>query len=79
MIRLMHVLARTNQLQFCIHIIIISFMQGIYTYIPETIYVPREYSVAAILFFLFMVHTSLAPVCLCQLLDDVLYTLLASF
>jgi hypothetical protein len=28
---------------------IISFMQGIYTYIPETHYVPREYSVAAIL------------------------------
>jgi len=28
----------------------ISFMQGIYTYIPETNYVPREYSVAAILF-----------------------------
>jgi uncharacterized protein YcnI len=36
-------------------------MQGIYTYIPETNYVPREYSVAAILLFLFMVHTSLAP------------------
>ena len=32
-------------------IIIISFMQGIYTHIPETNYVPREYSVAAILFF----------------------------
>ena len=30
-------------------IIIISFMQGIYTYIPETNYVPREYSVAAVL------------------------------
>ena len=26
---------------------IISFMQGIYTYIPETNYVPSEYSVAA--------------------------------
>jgi len=24
-------------------------MQGIYTYIPETNYVPREYSVAAVL------------------------------
>ena len=24
-------------------------MQGIYTYIPETNYIPREYSVAAIL------------------------------
>jgi len=30
-------------------IIIISFMQVIFTYIPETNYVPREYSVAAIL------------------------------
>ena len=30
-------------------------MQGIYTHIPETNYVPREYSVAAILLFLFMV------------------------
>jgi len=29
-------------------IIIISFMQDIYTHIPETDYVPREYSVAVI-------------------------------
>ena len=29
-------------------------MQGIYTYIPETNYVPREYSVEAILLLLFM-------------------------
>ena len=36
-------------------IIIISFMYGIYTYIPETNYVLREYSVAAILLLLFMV------------------------
>jgi len=43
-------------------IIIISFMQGIYTYIPETNYVPREYSVAAILLLLFMVLISLVPV-----------------
>ena len=34
-------------------------MQGIYTYIPETNYVPREYSVAAILLSLFMVLISL--------------------
>jgi MFS-type transporter involved in bile tolerance (Atg22 family) len=34
---------------------IISFMQGIYTYIPETNNVPREYIVAAILLLLFMV------------------------
>ena len=37
-------------------------MQGIYTYIPETNYVPREYSVAAILLFLLMVLTSLVSV-----------------
>jgi len=43
-------------------IIIISFTQGVYTYIPETNYVPREYSVAAILFLLFMVLISLFPV-----------------
>ena len=44
-------------LLFCaiIIIIIISIMQGIYTYIPETNYVRREYSVAAILLLLFMV------------------------
>jgi hypothetical protein len=40
----------------------ISIMQGIYTYIPEKIYVPREYSVAAILLLLFVVHITLAPV-----------------
>jgi len=42
--------------------IIISFMQGIYTHIPETNYVPREYSVAAILLLLFMVLISLVSV-----------------
>ena len=37
-------------------------MQGIYTYIPETNYVPREYSVAAILLLLFMVLISTVSV-----------------
>ena len=37
-------------------------MQGIYTHIPETNYVPREYSVAAILLLLFMVLISLITV-----------------
>ena len=37
-------------------------MQGIYSYIPETNYVPREYSVAAILLLLFMVLISLVSV-----------------
>jgi len=45
-----------------ITIIIISFIQGIYTYIPETNYVPREYSVAAILLLLFKELISLVPV-----------------
>ena len=40
----------------------ISFMQGIYIYIPETNYVPRESSVAAILLLLFMVLISLLSV-----------------
>ena len=37
-------------------------MQGIYTYIPETNYVPREYGVAAILLLLFTVLISLVSV-----------------
>ena len=37
-------------------------MQCIYTYIPETNYVRREYSVAAILLLLFMVLISLVSV-----------------
>ena len=37
-------------------------MQGIYIHIPETNCVPREYSVAAILLFLFMVLISLVSV-----------------
>jgi len=39
----------------------ISFMQGIYTYIPGTNHVPREHRVAAILVLLFMVLISLVP------------------
>ena len=41
--------------------IIISIMQDIYTYIPQTNHVPREYSVSAILSLLFMVPISLVP------------------
>ena len=36
-------------------------MQGIFTYIPETNHVPREYSAAAIPSLLFMVPISLVP------------------
>jgi hypothetical protein len=39
----------------------ISFMQGIYTNIPETNHVPKKYNVAAILSLLFMVPISLVP------------------
>jgi hypothetical protein len=42
-------------------IITISFMQGIYTYIPETNNFPKQYNVAAILSLLFMVPISLVP------------------
>jgi hypothetical protein len=38
-----------------------SFMQGIYTYIPETNHVPKQYNVTAILSLLFMVPISPAP------------------
>jgi hypothetical protein len=38
----------------------VSFMQGIYTHIPETNPVSKEHSVAAILSLLFMVPISLA-------------------
>ena len=38
-----------------------SFMQGIYTYIPETNHVPREHCVVTILVLLFMVLISLVP------------------
>jgi len=43
-------------------------MQGIYTYIPETNYVPREYSVVAILLLIFMVLIALGLVLLLLLL-----------
>jgi hypothetical protein len=46
---------------YVIIIIIISFLQGIYTYIPETNNVPREYIVADILLLLFVVPISLVP------------------
>jgi hypothetical protein len=36
-------------------------MQDIYTYIPETNHVPKEYNIAAILSLLLMVPISLAP------------------
>ena len=49
-------------MKIIIIIITASFMQGIYTYIRETKYVPREYSVAAILLLLFMVLISLVSV-----------------
>jgi hypothetical protein len=42
-------------------IITISFMQGIYTCIPETNNVPKEYNVTAMLSLLFMVPISLVP------------------
>ena len=43
-------------------------MQGIYTYIPETNHVPREYSVSAILSLLFMVSISIVLLLLLLLL-----------
>ena len=48
-------------------------MQGIYIYIPETNYVPKEYSVAAILLLLFMVLISLVS------LLNLLYLYISTF
>ena len=48
-------------------------MQGIYTYIPETNYVLREYIVAAILLLLFMVLIPLVPVL------NLLYSYISTF
>jgi hypothetical protein len=50
-----------NVIIIIIIIITISFMQGIYTHIPETNNVPKEYNVAAILSLLFLVPMSLVP------------------
>ena len=60
-------------LLICFIITIISFIQSIYTYIPETNYVPREYSVAAILLLLFMVLISLVSV------SNLLYFYISTF
>ena len=48
-------------------------MQDIYTYIPETNYVPREYSVAAVLLLVFMVFISLVS------LLNILYFYISTF
>jgi len=43
-------ISTVSKIMFIIIIILgISFMQGIYTYIPETNHVPREHCVATIL------------------------------
>jgi hypothetical protein len=51
----------TDCILYIIIIIIISFMQGIYTYILQANNVPRKYIVAAILLLLFMVPITLVP------------------
>ena len=58
----MSALEYSNNNNMIMIIIIISFIQGIYNYIPETFCVPREYSVAAILLLQFMVLISLVSV-----------------
>jgi hypothetical protein len=57
-------------------IIIISFMKGIYTYIPETNNVPKQYNVTAILSLLFMVPISLVRVLTLQCTFTLLLLLL---
>jgi hypothetical protein len=53
---------------------VISFMQGIYPYIPPTNHVSREYSVTAILQLLFMVHIALFPILQCCTFKSVYYS-----
>jgi hypothetical protein len=43
-------------------VVVISFMQGIHTYMPETNHVSRVYSVAAILRVLLLVHITLSSI-----------------
>jgi hypothetical protein len=57
-----NVISHVERYIIIIIIITISFMQGIYTHIPETNHVPKEYNVAAILSLLFMVPISLVRV-----------------
>jgi hypothetical protein len=54
--------AETRRRRDIIIIIIIPFMQGIHTYIPETNHVSRVYRVAAILRVLLMVHIALSAI-----------------
>jgi hypothetical protein len=49
-----------TMMMIMITIIIISFMQGIHTYVPETNHVSRVYSVADIQRVLLMVHIMLS-------------------
>ena len=49
-------------------ILVITFMQGIYNYIPETNHVSREYSVAAVLYLQFVLHVILCRLILLLLL-----------
>ena len=62
-----------RQIVAIVTIIIIIFMQGIYTYIPVINYVHRECGVAAILLLLFMVLISLVSVL------NLLYFYISSF
>jgi hypothetical protein len=52
---------RFGKVDISIIITTISFIPGIYTYIPETNLVPKEYNVSAILSLLIMVPISLVP------------------
>jgi hypothetical protein len=54
-------------------------MQGIYTYIPETNHVPKQYNVAAILSLLFMVPISLLLSSLLLLLVVVVVVFLTQY
>jgi hypothetical protein len=55
-------------------IIIITFMQGVYSYVPDVNHVSKVYSVAGILQLQFMVHVTLLP-----MLNVLLYFYMSTF
>lgn len=50
-----------NTMLLILSLFVIRFIQGKYTYIPDTNHVSRVYSVASILLFRFSIHAILYP------------------
>ena len=61
-------LAKVRFIIIIIITLVITFMQGIYNYVPETNHVSRVYSVAAFLYFQFVLRVMLCYVMLCYVM-----------